>query len=293
MARPRTVAALLRAHLAHLPRAEERVATLLLQGEPLVGLEPVAELAHRAGTSAPTVLRLLTRLGFASYAEFQSAVKDEVSARLSSPVEMYPSRPGRGLIPVMLRQLSMCFQESLAQVHEADLDRAAAALGDPSTHVLLVGGRFSGFLAEYLAAHLELLRPHICVVAPDTQSRTLTLLDVSPDSVVVAFDYRRYQADTVQFGRVAAERGAQVVLFTDQYLSPLAASADPVFSTAVDTDSPFDVLTPAVALVETLIAGVIDLLGQQPRDRMAQYEAFAAEMSRGTGAGSPHIEGHR
>ena len=39
------------------------------------------------------------------------------------------------------------------------------------------------------------------------------------------FDYRRYDAGTVAFGREAARRGADVVLFTDPYLSPLSAAA--------------------------------------------------------------------
>ena len=70
---------------------------------------------------------------------------------------------------------------------------------------------------------------------------------------VVVFDYRRYQDDTVAFGRAAAARGATVVLFTDEYVSPLADDADVVLTTSVDAPTPFDVLTPAMAVVEALV----------------------------------------
>ena len=49
---------------------------------PVLGLEPVAKLAAAAGVSAPTVIRLVSKLSFDSYADFQQSLKSEVSARL-------------------------------------------------------------------------------------------------------------------------------------------------------------------------------------------------------------------
>jgi len=36
--------------------------------------------------------------------------------------------------------------------------------------------------------------------------------------------------------------------------------------------SPFDSLVPALALAEMLVAGVVDALGDQPRERIARYD---------------------
>lgn len=255
---------------------------LLLGGDPLVGLDPVAVLAARAKTSAPTVLRFLGRLGFDGYPAFQTAVKEEISARLSSPVQMYPSNSGAGLMPRMLDSLIGCLRASQASLDTADLELAVAMLCDPGRRILLVGGRFSGFLAGHLGAQLELLRPGVSLVPPAGEGRTATLLDAGDQATVVAFDYRRYQHDTVAFGRTAADQGAKVLLFTDEFLSPLTPHASLVLATSVQTGSPFDVLTPAMALVETLVAGVVDHLGEEPRDRMTRYEALTAALARGS-----------
>ncbi len=50
------------------------------------------------------------------------------------------------------------------------------------------------------------------------------MLDVGPRDVLVAFDYRRYQHDTVRLAMIAKRQGATLIAFTDPYLSPLAAT---------------------------------------------------------------------
>src|SRR5215472_7710841 len=64
--------------------AERKVARTLLARYPAAGLESTAALATAAGTSKPTVLRLLDRLGFGSYPEFQQRLRDEVTRSMNA-----------------------------------------------------------------------------------------------------------------------------------------------------------------------------------------------------------------
>jgi DNA-binding MurR/RpiR family transcriptional regulator len=284
---PSTIAGRIRGSLPGLPGAERRVALFLLSADPLTLLEPVATLAARAQASPPTVLRLLGRLGFGSYLDFQRAVKTELSARLSSPLEMYPSGPAdAGLADRMLEGLGRSVQAARTQLPGGELDQAVLLLADHRRRVAVIGGRFSRMLAGYLAAHLELLRPAVSVVPDAPAGRAAALLDVDRRHVVVAFDYRRYSRDTVTFGAAAKRRHACVVLFTDHYHSPLAAHADVVLATEVAAPSPFDVLTPAVALVETLVACLVSRLGDAPRERIARYDELHARIGAAGAAGT-------
>jgi DNA-binding MurR/RpiR family transcriptional regulator len=287
-----TIAERIRARLSELPGAERRVARYVLSADPLQMLEPVATLASDAHASSPTVLRLLERLGFEGYADFQRAVKAELSARLSSPVELYPSEPAEvGLAERMLEGLGRSVHAARAQLAGGEFSEAVRLLADERRRVLILGGRFSGTLAGYLLAHLQLLRPGVAGVPAAPADRAATLLDVDRRHVVVAFDYRRYQHDTIAFG-VGAKRGrASLVLFTDHHHSPLAGYADVVLATAVTAASPFDVLTPAVALVETLIACLVDRLGEDPRRRIARYDRLHAEMGGAVGDSAAAQEG--
>src|SRR6185312_3160547 len=58
----------------------------LVANYPLIGLRTVADFAARAGVSAPTILRFVSRLGFQNYPEFQSHLQEELAAQLQSPL---------------------------------------------------------------------------------------------------------------------------------------------------------------------------------------------------------------
>ncbi|HWF80488.1 MAG TPA: MurR/RpiR family transcriptional regulator [Streptosporangiaceae bacterium] len=273
-----------RVQVAHLTPAERKVVRVLLADYPVRGLAPVARLAADAGVSAPTVLRLVSKLEFDSYADFQQALKSEVSARLSSPLSMHGVSDESAQPDALTRsQRSLCdgIEASFASLPKAEFEHAVGLLSDPRRGVTLIGGRFSSMLAEHLAAHLRILRPNVRVVS--AADRISSMLDIGRGDVLVAFDYRRYQHDTVRLAMIAKRQGATLIAFTDPYLSPLAAQADVILTTSVASASPFDALTPALALVETVIAALVDKLGTAPRERMARYDAlFAGTIEGGT-----------
>ena len=285
-----TVAERLRLRLGELTHAERKVARALMADYPVGGLDPVAKLAAAAGVSAPTVVRLVAKLGFDGYAEFQQSLKSEVSVRLSSPLQMHAERPGtagEGALPRAERLLCDGIRSSFARLPPGEFEQAVRLLADTRRSVTLIGGRFSTMLAEYLAAHLRILRSRVQVLSAAGPDRVSSMLDVGRRDVLVAFDYRRYQHDTVRLAMTAKSQGATLIAFTDPYLSPLAARADVILISSVASPSPFDALTPAVALVEAMISALVDRLGDAPRSRMARYDALnggTVDGSRGEGA---------
>ncbi len=276
-----TVAELLHLKLAELTPAERKVARALMAEYPVRGLQPVAKLAATAGVSAPTVIRLVSKLSFDSYAGFQRSLKSEVSARLSSPREMHAGRPAgeRGDVLGRSEQI-FCdgIKASFARLPRSEFEQVIKLLADQRRGVTIIGGRFSFLLAEYLAANLRVLRENVHAVSTLGTDRTTALLDVGRRDVVIAFDYRRYQHDTVRAATAAKERGATLIVFTDPYLSPLAARADVILTSSVQSPSPFVSLTPALAMVEATITALIDRLGDLPLERMARYDVISAGM---------------
>ena len=276
-----TVAERLRLRLGELTPAERKVARALLADYPVGGLEPIARLSAAAGVSPPTVVRLVAKLAFDNYAQFQQSLKAEVSARLSSPLEMHAGRPEATRGDALRRaETLLCggIRSSFARLPPGEFEQAVRLLAEPRHRLALIGGRFSSMLAEYLAAHLRILRPGVQLIPAAGAGRMSSMLDVGRRHVLIAFDYRRYQHDTIRLATTAREQGATVIAFTDPYLSPLAAHADVILTSSVQSPSPFDALTPAVALVEALIAALVDRLGDGPRARMARYDAIAHGM---------------
>lgn len=265
---------IVRDSLESLSSGERKVGRALLANYPIAGLETVAELARRASVSPPTVVRFVTRLGFAGYPDFQRRLMREVHERLGSPLEQYGRAELQSSDEGLARAahiFSTGIATTLEEVPQSEFDRAVALLSH-SQRIALLGGRFSRMLAEYLGAHLALLRRDVVVVDDSELARLAAISDVRSGDVLVVFDYRRYDAQVIGIAQQAAERGAEIVLFTDRWLSPTAEFAATVLPAEVHAPSPFDSLVPALALVEAVIAGVTDALGEAGRQRLEAIE---------------------
>src|SRR6478752_8968140 len=85
-----TVAETLRARRGDLTPAELRVAQALLADYPSAGLQSAAGLAQSSGVSAPTVVRLISKLGYSGWPAVQQRLRAELSAQAAGPVQLYP-----------------------------------------------------------------------------------------------------------------------------------------------------------------------------------------------------------
>jgi DNA-binding MurR/RpiR family transcriptional regulator len=275
-----TVGELVRLRLGSLSPAERKLARVLLASYPIAGLESVARFAERARVSPPTVTRFIAKLGFRGYPEFQETLRHEVQARLSSPLARYrDDQPARGTDSVLNDALDVAshnLKATLDVLSHRDANEAVELLADVRRGVLVLGGRVSAPLARYLAAQLHLLRPGIGLVDAERSSPAQQLIDMRKSDVLVVFDFRRYQADTIESARVASVQGCNVILFTDPWLSPASAYARQVIITSVDTVGAFDSLVGAMAVVEAVVAAVLSRLGPRAQSRMQNLERLRA-----------------
>ncbi len=92
--------------------------------------------------------------------------------------------------------------------------------------------------------------------------------------MVLLFDIRRYSADLAEFAAQAAERGATIVLFTDQWLSPISKTARHVLPAHVAVPSVWDSGAGLIVLIEATLAAVARALGQDARDRLSTIETL-------------------
>lgn len=271
----------IRQRLGSLSPSERKVARLLLSGPPTIGLESSAKLAQHAGVSGPTVSRFVTHeLGFESYAAFQEALREEISARVVSPVETYRQYWGEQQQPdgVLTRNgavLGQAVTTTLQALDPAEFGRAVSLLGSRRHQVVAIGGWFSHLVAAYLVSLLREIRPGVRFVQPVAGDRAAAVADISKKDVVAVFDFRRYERDTAAFAEAAHHAGASIVLFTDPWLSPIADIADALLPAQVASSSPFENLTPTVAVVETLVTAIAENLGDKARERFEQFGGIA------------------
>lgn len=257
VARPQSVRSRVEAALDRMTRSERRAAQVLLSHYPVAGLDSITGFAEAAQVSAATIQRLVAKIGMESYPEFRQALRAELAD--AGPLTVRRTQKGEAGDPIA-RFGAGCedaIRETLKAVDRQSLADVVEALAAPRRAVYIAAGAFTAPLARHFDFHLRKMRPGVVLMDQDMAGRTDDLVNVRKKDVMVVFDIRRYQPDTAVTARLAEERGAEVVLLTDMWMSPIARIASHAFRAKVDAATPWDTLVGLAALVE-LIASEVD-----------------------------------
>ena len=257
-----------------MPAGERRAAHTLIANYPLIGLKTVADFSQQAGVSSPTILRFVARLGFQNYPEFQSALQDELAAQLQSPLNRaeHPSGVAAGESSPMVAAVVENIRETFRHLSTRQIAQLATLLADPKSKTFLVGGRFTDPIARYLAAHLTIIRPNVFHLSGQESNWRDRLIDMGKRDVLMIFDIRRYQESLIRFAEKAHQRGVRIVLFTDQWLSPIARFARHVIAGRTAVPSAWDSSAALFVAAETLIGELTLQLETDSARRIREME---------------------
>lgn len=273
---PETIAERLQIAFDSLTRAERQLADSLLHNYPVSGLSSITQVAQNAQVSTPTVVRMVQKLGFSGFPAFQAALRDELEAQISDPISKRNTWARKAPEAHILNRFTEAvignIGQTLTQIDPEMFERCCALLADPNRGVYVVGGRITRALADYFFLHMQVLRADVTHIQSISNAWPHYLLDVKADDVVVIFDVRRYENSTLKLAEMARERGAQIVLFTDQWRSPVHDLADCTFCGRIVVPSAWDSSVTLLLMLETVIADVQERTWDATRDRMEALE---------------------
>lgn len=273
----RTIAEKLKHRDRDLTRAERQLAGAILDNYPIPGLGSITELADLAGVSTPTVARLVQKLGFSGYPEFQAALRDELKQIISNPADKHAHKPLDQLpaehrLNRYAQAVSENIRGTLENLDVAAFDALCARIAEPDRRIHIAGGRISGALAQSLYLHLQMMRPDVFFI-PQHATWTHAVLDLEARDTLILFDIRRYENTTLLLAEMAHDRGAEVVLFTDQWRSPVQKLAKYTLSARIAVPSAWDSSLALLLLVEGLIAAVQERNWDAVKARTDRLEA--------------------
>ena len=273
---PMTIAESLNAKRDSLTRAERQLADAILDGYPVSGLGSITELAEKAAVSTPTVARMVQKLGFSGYAQFQASLRRELEAAVSNPIDKRDTWATLACDQHVLNRFTEAVTQNvrrtLAQIEPDTFDAICGLIADPSRRVFIVGGRITHAVADYFFLHLQVVRSGVTLIQSNSNAWPHHLLDLKPGDVIVVFDVRRYENSTLLLAEIAHERKAEIVLFTDQWRSPVAKVARHCLCAHIAVPSAWDSSIASILLIEAVIASVQEAHWQETKGRMEELE---------------------
>ncbi|WP_108838007.1 MurR/RpiR family transcriptional regulator [Tateyamaria sp. Alg231-49] len=272
----RTISDLIQDMLDDLTRAERQLALSVLEGYPASGLGPLSALAKDAGVSVPTVARMVQKLGYKGYPEFQAGLREELKATVKTPIAKHDSwaeaAPSGHILNRFTEAVLENIRHTLGQIDPDTFDRACDLMADKERHIYIVGGRITHTLAEYFFLHMQVVRPNLTHVPSTSNTWPHYLLNAKEGDVFVIFDVRRYENNTLKLAEIAKSRGAKLILITDQWRSPIHQMSDICFSNRIGAPSAWDSMATIMLLLETIISAVQTLNWSETKERIEGLE---------------------
>lgn len=262
-------------------RAERQLANSLLDNYPVSGLSSITAVAQTAGVSTPTVARMVQKLGFKGFPQFQTSLRHELAAKFSSPLEKHAnwaeSAPQSHLLNRFTDAVIQNLRQTLGRIDPDTFDAACEMLAAADRSINVVGGRITQSLADYFYKHMQVVRPGVSHIPSSSNTWTHYVLDMTPGDVLVIFDIRRYENTILNFAHMAHDRGVNIILFTDQWGSPVSKIAKHRFNCRIEVPSAWDSSVVTMLLIETMVAAVQEQTWAGTKDRMKTLEGLFDE----------------
>jgi len=257
------------------PTSRRSVLELILQDPQRVLDESFEQLAQRAGSSVPTIMRTCRDLGYPGLREFKLALAQELAVG-GSPLNrrVRIDDDTRQVITKVTRGAAIVINSVQAQLSVEATQAAADALVAGSRVDCYGVGVTSNFMASDLQARLfrmglaanSYLDPHLQLISAAT---------IGPRGVVMAITHVGGMPSLLEAVDVARSQGATIIALT-QPGSQLAAMADIVLGVEVAPDPVMPVGPEAylahLTVIEILTVLVAQRLGDKAVNRLANIQ---------------------
>ncbi len=269
----------LAAQAASLTASERALADDLLRHYPDGLLDSASAIAARTGTSASTVVRMFSKLGYGSLAEVRREARSEVTSRLQTAAQRAPATLGAG------RSLAECVddallhdQHNLAATRQgldmSAFDAVVRQLAQARGRVYLLAEKNSAPVASHLATHLNMCRPGVQDLGAGAPFAVDRMLWVQPQDVLLVFTIRRYSRGGLLAAQHFRAQGATVVALTDSPVAPVVQHAHHTLVARTANASPFDSYTAAFFLCNALVSAVAQLRHGAVQEALERRDAL-------------------
>jgi len=214
----------IRNSLTQLKRAEKRVAQCVLMDPHQVIRYTITELADKADTSEPTVVRFCRKMGLQGYMDLRlSLARDLPSAQYIHEAVAEQDSPVQ-----VMEKIFSANQEALGNtLNKIDINAFDQAVNilTHARRIEFYGSGGSGSVAR--DAHHKFFRLGVpCIAYEDSHMQVMSAALLASDCVVIAISATGSSRDVIDSIQIAKKSGAQTIGITGREKSPLGRICD-------------------------------------------------------------------
>lgn len=273
-----TIAERIRGQFEDLTKSERRLAEVILDNYPISGLGSITTIAKAAKVSTPSLVRMSKKLGFNGYAQLQAKLRLELKDTISNPIAKHDRwAEGTANTHILNRFADVVMdnmRQSLSQLDANEFDAVVKLLTDKKRDIYMVGGRITRSLADYFYTQMQVMRDGVTLIAPNSNTWAHYIINMQEDDILLVFDIRRYETDILHLAEMAKKKKLKLILFTDQWGSPVAKHADHEFHARIEVPSAWDSNIVNIFMIEALLAAIQAETWDDTKQRMKTLESL-------------------
>ncbi len=196
------------------------------------------QLGAEAGVSAATVIRFVRQLGFDTYAQFITALRDLIDQRFTL------MERGRMTRPAMIsenKELDWLISQNITNIKamhkRVDLEvvKVVRHLLKESPQLFVVGARLSYSCAHYMGWTLGKIRSNVSILNGSDRTCMDQMVFAPDGTTVIIIATTRYPNELIRVGKIARRNNFNQILITDSMSCPLAPFSDHVLAAPLTT----------------------------------------------------------
>ena len=256
-------------------KGQKKIATAILNSYDKAAYLTAAKLGKFVGVSESTVVRFASELGFSGYSEFQHAVQELVRIKLTPTQRIEVTKARIGASDIMssviesdIAKLRYTLDTFDREVFKKSVDSILSA-----KRIYVAGARSTEPLARILYYNLSLIFDNVKFINPSSSSEVFEqMFSIGKDDVFIAFSFPRYSSKMVNAVKYARNNEAEVVVFTDSTISPLAEYANYTITAQSDMASFMDSLVAPLSIINAIVVEIASRCGDKISERFDRLE---------------------
>ena len=247
----------------------------------------ITDLAKEAGVSQATIVRFCNMLGYNGYAQLSREAQQSIQVELGSAgrfrvVHGMRRKSTKKMATSIFESVLECEIENLINLSKniktTDFYRCVDMMAEADL-ICIVGCMGSSSLATFFSDMLSKIFPRVKVLHAHSVVTSSVYQQLTENSVVFLISFPLYARETLELGRLATEKGANIVVITDSNTSPVVPFATLSFFVPIKIRSYVESYSAPIAFINALITELSERNPEKTQQALLRYDKYTSQMN--------------
>ena len=244
---------------SRLSKGHKKIANAVLNEYDKIAYLTAARLGQYVHVSESTVVRFAAFLEYEGYSEFQHAIQELVRVKLTPNQRIEVTKQRIGCSDILESVMDSDINKIRYTLENLDRDvfyKAVDAILN-ARRIYVTGARSTEHIARLFSYNLALIFDNVKFIQPTSSAEVFEqMFTIDEHDVIIAFSFPRYSSKIVNAVKYAKKNKAEVIVFTDSDISPLAEFASFLITAQSDMASFMDSLVAPLSIINAIIVAV-------------------------------------